>query len=537
MAFNRSAFAPIGGQSSRGGAPQVYSYKHPTDTVTDMQVDGYFNGARTYLVAQDIIVAVGSDTFIDLEIVLVPLNGDVTVTVAAGGAGSGDVAGPASSTDNAIARFSGTTGKIIQNSGVTIDDNNLLTATKLIAGDPGTEGTGINIGGVTYESTFKVSDINGTNFAQTILHRHSTTLEPLIVGARNNSDTTTHTAITAGQNVFSIYGVGVAGSNYKLFGSVTIGADSTGSISDTSAPGRMTFNITPDASVTPAAWLTVTNDKTATFVGNINNSTLTASELVITDASKNLVSAPVATYPSLTELSYGKGVTSGIQSQLNAKAASGANSDITSLNTLSVKTAGSAYFMPIVVNDAFTADRTLNIKLFDADRTLTLKGEVTFEGNTDVSTYANTYLSSASEAAFKAAVNLEIGVDVQAYDANTAKLNVAQVFTKAQGTTPVALTSTSNAVAVDASLSNKFTHVLTENTTVSSPSNLVDGKSYTFVFKQHASAVKTLAFNATFKFIDDANSTIPAAVDSLLVVSADYTTVGGLICATAIITV
>ena len=134
-------------------------------------------------------------------------------------------------------------------------------------------------------------------------------------------------------------------------------------------------------------------------------------------------------------------------------------------------------------------------------------------------------------------LGLAIGSDVQAYDADTAKLDVAQVFTKAQGTTPVALTSTSNAVAVDASLSNKFTHVLTENTTVSSPSNLVDGKSYTFVFKQHASAVKTLAFNATFKFIDDANSTIPAAVDSLLVVSADYTTVGGLICATAIITV
>jgi len=38
-------------------------------------------------------------------------------------AGSGDVLGPASSTDNAIARFSGTTGKVIQESGVTIDDN------------------------------------------------------------------------------------------------------------------------------------------------------------------------------------------------------------------------------------------------------------------------------------------------------------------------------------------------------------------------------------------------------------------------------
>jgi hypothetical protein len=363
MAFNRSAFAPIGGQSSRGGAPQVYSYKHPTDTVTTIRGDGYFNGARTYLVAQDVIVAVGSDSFVNLRIVSVPLNGDVTTTIAIGG-GDGDVVGPAGATDNAIARFDLESGNVIQNSGVTIDDNDLLTAPQLIAGDPGTEGTGINIGGVTYESTFKVSDIDGTNFAQTILHRHSTTLEPLIVGARTNSDTSSHAAITAGQNVFSIYGAGYAGSNYKLFGSVTIGADSTGTISNTSAPGRMIFNITPNASITPAAWLTVTNDKKATFVGTINNATLTASELVITDASKNLVSAPVATYPSLAELSYGKGVTSGIQSQLNAKAASGANSDITSLNTLSVKTAGSVYFMPIVVNDAFTADRTLNVKLF-----------------------------------------------------------------------------------------------------------------------------------------------------------------------------
>ena len=40
-----------------------------------------------------------------------------------GGGGSGDVTGPASSTDNAIVRFDGTTGKVIQNSSATIDDN------------------------------------------------------------------------------------------------------------------------------------------------------------------------------------------------------------------------------------------------------------------------------------------------------------------------------------------------------------------------------------------------------------------------------
>jgi hypothetical protein len=39
-------------------------------------------------------------------------------------AASGDVDGPASATDNAIARYDGTTGKLIQNSSVTIDDSN-----------------------------------------------------------------------------------------------------------------------------------------------------------------------------------------------------------------------------------------------------------------------------------------------------------------------------------------------------------------------------------------------------------------------------
>lgn len=44
---------------------------------------------------------------------------------------------------------------------------------------------------------------------------------------------------------------------------------------------------------------------------------LTVSEMVIADAAGNLVSAPVATYPSLTELAFLKGATSNIQAQLN----------------------------------------------------------------------------------------------------------------------------------------------------------------------------------------------------------------------------
>ena len=66
-------------------------------------------------------------------------------TLSATGLG-GDVVGPASSTDNAVARYNLTTGKLIQNSGVIIDDSNnvtgvnTLTATNLVVNDDTTLG-------------------------------------------------------------------------------------------------------------------------------------------------------------------------------------------------------------------------------------------------------------------------------------------------------------------------------------------------------------------------------------------------------------
>ncbi len=53
--------------------------------------------------------------------------GDGTwATPASGGGGSGDVVGPASSTDTALARFDGTTGKLLQASAVSVTDNGSL---------------------------------------------------------------------------------------------------------------------------------------------------------------------------------------------------------------------------------------------------------------------------------------------------------------------------------------------------------------------------------------------------------------------------
>ncbi len=52
----------------------------------------------------------------------------ITGTTLASTGGSGDVVGPGSSTDNAIVRFDGTTGKLVQDSSITIGDNGSFTA-------------------------------------------------------------------------------------------------------------------------------------------------------------------------------------------------------------------------------------------------------------------------------------------------------------------------------------------------------------------------------------------------------------------------
>lgn len=67
------------------------------------------------------------------------------IALSAAGLGVGDVVGPASATDNAIARFDSTTGKIIQNSSATVTDAGFLTAngltfpaTAVLSADPNT---------------------------------------------------------------------------------------------------------------------------------------------------------------------------------------------------------------------------------------------------------------------------------------------------------------------------------------------------------------------------------------------------------------
>jgi len=92
--------------------------------------------------AGDVTTSILADSMLVVRDSLAAIRGDVGT-----GGGGGDVTGPASSTDNAIARFDGTTGKLIQNSTVTIDDSGNTNIPGNITGGMRFAGTGsIKIG-------------------------------------------------------------------------------------------------------------------------------------------------------------------------------------------------------------------------------------------------------------------------------------------------------------------------------------------------------------------------------------------------------
>lgn len=134
--------------------------------------------------------------------------------------GAGDVTGPASSTDNAIARFDSTTGKIIQNSAVTIADTsgNITTSGTVDGRDLSTDGTKLD--GITAGASVSSVAISGTDGIQ----------------IDSGSPITTTGTIQLGVNPFTLYDLLWTGAVAPSGG---ISSTDTLLISDVSASGLM----------------------------------------------------------------------------------------------------------------------------------------------------------------------------------------------------------------------------------------------------------------------------------------------------------
>lgn len=127
-----------------------------------------------------------------------PPNASYWDLLVAGFAG-GDVNGPASATDNAIARFDGTTGKLIQNSGVTISDAGIVNIAALTASKPVFTDASDNL---TSSGTLGI-DQGGTG---------ATTLAGASIVTYTGIQTLTNKTISADNNTLS----GIAASSFVL---------------------------------------------------------------------------------------------------------------------------------------------------------------------------------------------------------------------------------------------------------------------------------------------------------------------------------
>ena len=126
-------------------------------------------------------------------------------------------------------------------------------------GDPGLEVGNILIDGVAFNSRFRVNDIGNTAPAMVTIHKHSTTQEPLQIAARSNSNTSAHATVTANMPLYSMYATGWLNSYYGVFGQIRFSADSTGTLADGSAPGKLELMVTPDGAVIPVSALSINN--------------------------------------------------------------------------------------------------------------------------------------------------------------------------------------------------------------------------------------------------------------------------------------
>lgn len=224
------------------------------------------------------------------------------ITINATSGGSGDVVGPASATDNAVARFDTTTGKLIQNSALIVDDSGNISGagtlnTHTIPGGTGTIAltsniTGTNSGTNTGDQTITLTgDVTGSgtgSFATTIANDAVTYAKMQNVSATDKllgrstsgaGDVEEITCTAAGRAILddsdasaqrTTLGVGAIGTLPTIATTITVTFDGSGSVLTTGAPSQARI---PDLkAMTITSW-TLVSEQSGSVVIDVWKST------------------------------------------------------------------------------------------------------------------------------------------------------------------------------------------------------------------------------------------------------------------------
>ena len=137
----------------------------------------------------------------------------------------------------------------------------------------------------------------------------------------------------------------------------------------------------------------------------------------------------------------------------------------------------------------------------DQDKLYVKEGSSLVSTQADVSTKANiaspTFTGTVTIPA--GASIADIGSTIQAFDADTAKTDVAQTFTAAQRSTITTLTSGAT-VTPDFAASNNYTLTLGQNLTIANPTNCTAGQSGSIFLVQDGTGSRTATWGSYWDF-------------------------------------
>ena len=319
-------------------------------TVANCRKWVYFSGALTltYNATSLILPGAGNITTVagDAALFISDASGNWRCLVYQDVTGVGNVTGPGSSTDLAVAKFNGTTGEVIQNTGVLIDSSqNLKPATN----DTGALGT----------AALAWAD---ADFASGAVMRF------------NNVDTITHSATLF---TFSTP-ISVGTSNKITAGTIELGAASDTTLARVSA-GLISVEGDTVALLTATQTLsgkTLTTPRFADlgFIADANGNELFILDTV-TSAVNEVTFANAATGGSPTFSATG-GDTN-IDLTLTGKGTGGLVGNFKQATGLGILDSDSSHALKLTTSSNLTAQRTLTLVPGDADRTLTISASAT----------------------------------------------------------------------------------------------------------------------------------------------------------------